>query len=119
TLVPLVTGDTNDEATAAALSACPCDDETLWVISSDLSHFLDGSTARMIDEETAEAIENDDIDTLTPRRACGARAIRGLLKTRGAMNLGPATRHDLRHSGDTAGNPDRVVGYGAWTLRPT
>ena len=48
--------------------------------------------------------------------ACGAIPVRGLLieaKRRGLS----IERLDLRNSGDTAGDRDRVVGYGAWAIR--
>jgi len=89
--------------------------ETLFVISTDLSHYLDYAAAQAIDLSTAEAIEHLDHGKLTPTRACGCVPTRGILLA--AKQRGMAVeRLDLRNSGDTAGPRDRVVGYGAWAL---
>jgi hypothetical protein len=114
-LVPIVAGDAPPEAVAAVLDALWGGPETLFVVSTDLSHFLDYAACRRLDQSTAEAIERFDIDALGPTEACGAVPTRGLLLA--ARQRGMAIeRLDLRNSGDTAGPRDRVVGYGAWAL---
>jgi MEMO1 family protein len=114
-LVPIVAGDTPPEAVAAVFDALWGGPETLIVVSTDLSHFLDYAACRRRDQSTAEAIERFDIDALGPTEACGAVPTRGLLLA--ARQRGMAIeRLDLRNSGDTAGPRDRVVGYGAWAL---
>jgi AmmeMemoRadiSam system protein B/AmmeMemoRadiSam system protein A len=113
-LVPIVAGDAPPEAVAAVLDALWGGPETLIVLSTDLSHYLDYAACRRLDQSTAEAIERFDL-AITPAQACGAVPMRGLLLT--ARQRGMAIeRLDLRNSGDTAGPPDRVVGYGAWAL---
>ena len=114
-LVPLVAGDVPASAVAAVFDALWGGVETLFVISTDLSHYLDYPAAQAIDLSTAEAIEHLDHDKLTPTRACGCVPTRGILLS--AKQRGMAVeRLDLRNSGDTAGPRDRVVGYGAWAL---
>ena len=89
--------------------------ETLIVVSSDLSHYHDYATARARDRRTAAAIVAADAAAIADDDACGARPIRGLLVA--ARRHGLAVRLlDLRSSGDTAGDRDRVVGYGAFTV---
>jgi AmmeMemoRadiSam system protein A len=114
-LVPIVTGDAPPEAVAALFDALWGGPETLIVVSTDLSHYLDYAACQRIDQFTAEAIERFDPDVLTPTHACGSLATRGLLLAarRRGMSI---ERLDLRNSGDTAGGRDRVVGYGAWAL---
>jgi MEMO1 family protein len=114
-LVPIVAGDATPEAVAAVFDALWGGTETLIVVSTDLSHFLDYAASRRLDQSTAEAIERFDINALGPTQACGAVPTRGLLLTaqRHGMTI---ERLDLRNSGDTAGPRDRVVGYGAWAL---
>jgi AmmeMemoRadiSam system protein B/AmmeMemoRadiSam system protein A len=114
-LVPIVAGDTPSEAVAAVFDALWGGPETLIVISTDLSHYLDYATCRRVDQATAEAIERFDHDALGPSQACGAIPTCGLLleARRRRMTI---ERLDLRNSGDTAGLKDRVVGYGAWAL---
>jgi hypothetical protein len=89
--------------------------ETLIVVSTDLSHYLDYDACQRMDTSTAAAIERFDIDAINPAGACGAVPTRGLLLAarRRGMTI---ERLDLRNSGDTAGSHERVVGYGAWAL---
>jgi len=113
-IVPLLVSAARPSEVAAVIAALD-DDETLIVISSDLSHYLDYETARRIDAATARAIEALEGDRLGPEQACGYRAIQGLLERARARGLAAATL-DLRNSGDTAGPRDQVVGYGAWAF---
>ena len=114
-LVPIVAGDAPPEAIAAMFDAVWGGPETLIVVSTDLSHYLDYATCQSTDSRTADAIERFAIDGLGRDDACGRVPTRGLLLT--AKQRGMAIeRLDLRNSGDTAGPRDRVVGYGAWAL---
>ncbi len=115
TIVPLLVGDAAPEEVAAVLERLWDGPETRIVISSDLSHYHDGRTARRLDDETAAAVVALDVHALRDDAACGQAAIAGLLLAarRHAMT---AAAVDLRHSGDTGGPPDRVVGYGAFTF---
>ena len=114
-LLPLVVGEATADETAQMLDRVWGGPETLIVVSSDLSHYHDWTTARRLDAETCRVIEARRSDLLTSERACGARAINGLLDVARRHNL-PVTTLDLRNSGDTAGPRDRVVGYGAWLV---
>ncbi|MEQ9319935.1 MAG: AmmeMemoRadiSam system protein B [Polyangiaceae bacterium] len=114
-LLPLVVGRASPETVARVLDATWGGDETLIVVSSDLSHFHDYETARRIDRETSSAIERLDHGALDGERACGTHPVSGLLKT--VARRGMAVRCiDLRNSGDTAGRKDRVVGYGSYVV---
>jgi AmmeMemoRadiSam system protein A len=114
-LVPIVAGDAPPEAVAAVFDALWGGPETLIVISTDLSHYLDYATCRRMDQATAEAIERFDLGVLGPTRACGFIPTRGLLLAARQRRM-TIERLDMRNSGDTAGPKDRVVGYGAWAL---
>lgn len=114
-LIPLLVGDAKPEQVATVLEALWGDDETLIVISSDLSHFLDYETALEKDSKTTHLIENFDYVKIGPHEACGCMPMRGLLKLAQQKNMTIQTL-DLRNSGDTAGTKDRVVGYGAYAL---
>jgi AmmeMemoRadiSam system protein B/AmmeMemoRadiSam system protein A len=114
-LVPIVAGDAPPEAVAALLDAVWGGPETLIVISTDLSHYLDYRSCQEIDSRTASAIERFDWDALGPESACGRVPLRGLLAAAKRRSMSIA-RLDLRNSGDTAGPRDRVVGYGSWAL---
>jgi hypothetical protein len=114
-LIPLVIGDCPAEVVASVLDALWGGLETLLVISSDLSHYLDYAAAQAIDRQTCGAIERLDPDAIGEDQACGRVPVRGLLLAakRRAMHVETL---DLRNSGDTAGPRDRVVGYGAWAF---
>lgn len=114
-LVPLLCGDASAAEVAEALEAVWGGDETLVVVSTDLSHYHDYETARTLDEETATAIEAGRPEALHGSRACGYVGVRGLLEVARRRGLA-VERLDLRSSGDTAGPRDQVVGYGAWMV---
>ncbi len=111
-LIPIVVGDATPAEVAAVLDRLWGNEETLIVVSSDLSHYLPYERARDVDKETASAIEARR-ETITPEQACGCRPINGLLHTLADRRMAIHTL-DLRNSGDTAGTRDRVVGYGAF-----
>jgi hypothetical protein len=92
-------------------------EETLIVVSSDLSHYLPYDTARRIDQDTVDHLLSLDVE-LDHERACGATPINGLLLAARRRAL-KAELIDLRNSGDTAGDRRRVVGYAAIAFRPS
>jgi AmmeMemoRadiSam system protein B len=114
-IVPLLCGSTQPEAVAAVLARIWRED-TLLIVSSDLSHFESYDRARRHDQRTAAAIEALDEAAIGPRDACGHLPIRGALRE--ALRRGlKVERLALCNSGDTAGDRARVVGYGAWAFR--
>ncbi len=116
-LLPLVVGEATASEVAEVLERVWGDDETLIVISSDLSHFLPAAQARQIDRGTANAILALDAH-LDHEQACGATPVNGLLQAARRHGL-RAIELDLRNSADTAGDPQRVVGYAAFAFEPT
>lgn len=114
TLVPLVVGDARPEDVARVLDTLWGGDETLIVISSDLSHYHGYDEARQIDAKTCARIVALD-ESLNGEDACGCRPINGLLHLAREKGLN-VEQVDVRNSGDTHGPRDRVVGYGAFTV---
>ena len=114
TLVPFLVGQCSAAAVARVLEALWGGEETLVVVSSDLSHFLPYPEANVRDQSTTRKIENHDTH-LVGEEACGAYAINGLMQCRPAQAL-PVHTLRLGNSGDTAGDRSRVVGYGAYAL---
>ncbi|SCA57610.1 MEMO1 family protein MGMSR_4000 [Candidatus Terasakiella magnetica] len=115
TLLPLVVGQASPKEVADVLEAVWGGQETLIVISTDLSHFLDYDACQDLDLRTLKAIENFDGNQIGNDQACGRIPLKGLLETAKARGM-DITTLDVRNSGDTAGTKDRVVGYGSWML---
>ncbi len=111
-IVPVVAGDASPAEVAAAIEELWDGAETLIVVSSDLSHYHSYRTARALDEATAQAIVGGRTDLLG-EQACGCVLVNGLSLAVRAHGLRAAVL-DLRNSGDTAGDKQRVVGYGAF-----
>lgn len=114
TVVPLAVGEATAEEVAQVLDLLWGGEETLIIVSSDLSHYSSYERARRIDRDTVDAMLalRADID---PMQACGARPLNGLLLLARKRGL-RAELIDLRNSGDTSGDRDRVVGYAAIAL---
>ena len=114
TFLPLVAGEASAGDVAAILERVVQADDTIVLASSDLSHYLSYTQAQQADARTSEMILKRE-PSLSGQQACGAVPINGLLHF--------ARSHELSvqelarcNSGDTAGDRDRVVGYGAYAL---
>lgn len=114
TLIPLAVGRASPEQVAEVLEALWGGEETLIVISSDLSHFHPYAAASTIDQQTAVQIVALS-SRLNHQQACGATPVNGLLLAAARHALQPELVA-LCNSGDTAGDKRRVVGYGAFTF---
>lgn len=117
TVLPLVVGEASHEDVAEVLRELWGGEETLVVISSDLSHFLSYERAGRLDEATARSIEVLRPEEIRHDQACGRIPLGGLLIRAREEGL-EVERVDLRNSGDTAGPRDRVVGYGSFLFTP-
>ncbi len=113
-LLPIVVGDAAPETVAAVLEALWGGEETLIVISTDLSHYLPYELSQRVDKETSSMIESLQAD-IVPEQACGAYPLNGALLVARRHGL-HVTCVGLANSGDTAGSRDRVVGYGAYVV---
>ncbi len=111
TLLPLAVGMASAEEVAEVLNILWGGEETLIVISSDLSHYLPYATAQRMDSETVQSILNLR-QPIAHDHACGGTPISGLIVAAQKHQLTPHLL-DLCNSGDTAGSRDQVVGYAA------
>ena len=113
-LVPLAVGHAGADEVARVLDRLWGGPETLIVVSSDLSHYLSYREAQSVDRATCDAILGlrTDIDH---DQACGATPVTGLTLTAQRKELKPELI-DLRNSGDTAGDKNRVVGYASFAF---
>jgi AmmeMemoRadiSam system protein B len=115
TVLPIVVGRAATDDVARLLDSVWGGPETLIVVSTDLSHYEDHLSATAHDRATVEAILAGDHEAIGPYDACGAYPLRGLLVAAQRHGLQPLLL-DRRTSGDTAGPPDRVVGYASLAL---
>lgn len=115
-LVPIAVGEASADEVAEVLERLWDGDETLIVVSSDLSHYLPDAIARRVDAATAQGVLALD-PRLSHEQACGATPVNGLLLAARRHGLQPVAL-DLRNSSDTAGDPERVVGYAAFAFYP-
>jgi AmmeMemoRadiSam system protein B len=114
-VLPIAVGRASPAEVTGALEALWGGDETVIIISSDLSHHHDYATAKRMDGATAVAIETLQPNAIGLEDACGRIAVQGLLGSAKTHALHARTL-DLRSSGDTVGGRREVVGYGAWAF---
>lgn len=114
TLLPLAVGMSSGEEVAEVLESVWGGEETLIVVSSDLSHYLPYDTCQQVDSNTARAILKLQ-QPISHEQACGGTPVSGLLLAAKRHHL-EAHLLDLRNSGDTAGTRDQVVGYAAFAF---
>lgn len=112
-IVPIVAGDASPDLVEKVIATLWGGPETVFIISSDLSHYHDYQTAQQIDSSTSQDIIDLNFRAVHSNNACGCVGIRGLLKFAHQHPLKPSVI-DIRNSGDTAGSKDSVVGYGAY-----
>ena len=118
-IVPLVVGGASPKGVMDVIDHLWGGDETLIILSSDLSHFHDKSEAARLDQKTIERILALD-PTLDGMEACGAYPLNGALQAARHHRLIPKllSRGD---SGDITGDHGSVVGYagfGFWQMQP-
>jgi len=113
-LLPLAVGDARPQEVLEVIERLWGGPETLFVISTDLSHYHGYEDARRIDRATLSRIAAFDTD-INHEEACGATPLNGFLAA--ARSRGLSIRLvGACNSGDTAGGRDRVVGYAAFSL---
>jgi AmmeMemoRadiSam system protein B len=115
-VLPVVVGRTLAGPVAALLAALLGEPGTVAVVSTDLSHYLSRAQARERDARTAAAVVARDAAALQPGDACGHNPLRGLLHYAAQRDLA-VEQLRLATSADTVGDPQRVVGYGAFLMR--
>ncbi len=112
-LIPLMTCDVSAQEMAEIIDVL-WDDETLLVVSSDLSHFHSYAEANKIDLNTCTKIESLNASVIS-QEACGCTGINALLLLAQKYHF---RIHQLKrnNSGDTSGDKSRVVGYVSYVI---
>ncbi len=116
-VIPMLAGDATSDEVADVLDELWGGPETLVIVSTDLSHYLPDLQARRVDAATIAQIMALD-GPIDHEYACGATALNGLLTAARRHGLHPSLL-DARNSSDTAGDPERVVGYCSIALEET
>ena len=121
-IVPILLGEQNPENSnrlASILAEYFNDrlENTVFIISSDLSHYHDSETATEMDTIIAENLENLDIHKMEDDaqqgkiEACGMGGILTLMSLANELNYSNSKILDFRNSGDVSGDYKQVVGY--------
>jgi len=112
-IIPIMIGSINVISLANFLKPY-IDEDTIFVISTDLSHFFTYEKAIEIDNICNKAIPALDTDTMIKSGdACGIYGVLASMFL--AKDLGwKAEFLDYKNSGDTGTDKSRVVGYGAY-----
>ena len=113
-LVPLAVGDASVAEVAGVIERLWGGSETVFVISTDLSHYHSYQEAKRIDGATLARIASLASD-LNHEQACGATPLNGLLHVARDKGLSISLLAAC-NSGDTAGDRARVVGYSSFAL---
>ena len=109
-IVCFLTGELNTKAIAKVLGSL-VDEETLILVSSDLSHYYSYEEAQKLDKVTIDAILDNDIKRLEEYgEACGKTGIEILLEIAKNKHWQPKLLKAL-NSGDITGDKSQVVGY--------
>lgn len=114
-IVPVLIGQGDCEKIAEIIDYFWQDFENAFLISSDLSHFLNSQDAQKIDGLTAEMIESRDVEQFNLSQACGVIGIISLVKFAQKKDFS-LVRIGLINSADVTGDNSSVVGYGSWML---
>lgn len=114
-VVPVLYGCENFKNLCETLEYFWADENNVFVISSDLSHFYPEKEAVKIDNYTARMIEENNFSNFEQEQACGAVGICGLIEFTKKKNFS-LIRTGLTNSSAATGDSSRVVGYGSWFL---
>ncbi len=118
TILPMVVGDVSAEQVSSLIERLWGNDQTLILISTDLSHFQTYESAKATDNLTCEMIRALQTN-ITHAQACGATPLNAALMLANKRLL-QIEQLAYCNSGDTAGNTpegrERVVGYASFAL---
>ncbi|ADO44641.1 protein of unknown function DUF52 [Hydrogenobacter thermophilus TK-6] len=111
-LVPVLYSDAKPEEIKEVLNFFE-GENTLFVVSSDLSHYHSENTARYKDSFCHAGIESLDVKLLGRCEACGITGITGAIFYARERNL-KGKLIDYKTSGEVSEERHRVVGYGGY-----
>jgi len=112
TLIPVVYGKSDFKELKKIFEYFK-DEETIIVVSSDLSHFYDEAKANAIDAHCTIGVENLDLHEMQECEACGKTGIMAAIEYAKERQL-KARLLNYMTSGKSSGDYSRVVGYGSY-----
>ncbi len=113
-IIPMVLGRMGERNTRR-LAEVLCryvDPQTLFVVSTDLSHFKTDAEARQTDRQTIGHIMSREWEKLSLHSCCSLEAVRALLLMSEKQGWEP-TFAEYTNSSGASGDKSRVVGYAA------
>jgi len=121
-IVPILLGEQNPKNSrrlASILAEYFKDrlDNTVFIVSSDLSHYYDSEIATEMDSELAANLEDMNINKMEEDvklgkvEACGIGGILTLMNLAKEFNYSKVKNLDYRNSGEVSGDYKQVVGY--------
>lgn len=115
-VVEIVYGDITHGELSKLIDVLLGEEETLVVISTDLSHFYTQEEAKKLDEHCIHAIETLDIPALSHGcEACGLTGVKAMVQSALSHTL-HAHFLDYRTSYERSKDASRVVGYTSFVL---
>ncbi len=112
-VVPILTGNTLPNKVEPLLVSADSP-QNLLVVTSDLTHYRSYDEACRQDAQTAARILDLD-ENIPVGHACGSAGLVALLRHARRKGWRPCML-DLRNSGDTVGDREQVVGFGAFAF---
>lgn len=113
-ILPVLVGKNANQSLLDLLSILPLSRDTLFIVSTDLSHYNGYSAALEIDEKTIKCILELD-DNLSREHACGADTLNPFLQF--CRFIGWQTKLlNSTNSGDVTGRKEEVVGYASFSV---
>lgn len=113
TIIPMVYGKIDNKILAQALLPLIKQNDTLLIVSADLSHYQDDTNAKQTDSQTAQMVASGI--PIDEHRSCGAIGINTAMIIAKELGLKPQLL-DMANSGDVSGETDKVVGYASWVF---
>ncbi|MGS0680998.1 AmmeMemoRadiSam system protein B [Shewanella sp. 125m-7] len=111
-LIPMLIGECDPQRMTEVLEHLWGGEETLVVVSSDLSHFHQYDEAVRLDKMTCQNILKGQ-EMILPEQACGYSSLNAMFPQLMRHQL-CLTQLSYQNSGDTAGDKNRVVGYASF-----
>lgn len=113
-IVPVVVGESAAETISNIISFLGMRNDVLFIISSDMSHYLGYESAKQVDSQSIRQILSGNFE-LNFNQACGAECINGLMfiVREHGLNIQLV---NAANSGDSGGDKEKVVGYASFVI---